>query len=229
MPSGVEEMDNMRMTAARISWFVAVLVASCSQSAAPRTSSSSNWLECSTLADCAGEPTAVACTQGYCVNSSGQRLVKKRDGDAGRSTAGAPDASASDSGSTAGARDSGSGGSAVCSALANGADAATLAGLLDGNAASCTLHASDYDRSCSQDADCIAVGEGDVCSLSCVAVCPSTAINARDEARYRADFANTPIGSCHVPICRCPCVGFPRCHNGACELVSCAAAMDAGL
>lgn len=51
----------------------AVALASC-ESPTPETSSSSHWIECKTKSDCASAPEAVACSQGYCVDSNGQRV-----------------------------------------------------------------------------------------------------------------------------------------------------------
>jgi hypothetical protein len=40
----------------------------------PESSSSSHWIACRVLADCAGAPDAVACTHGYCVDARGERV-----------------------------------------------------------------------------------------------------------------------------------------------------------
>jgi hypothetical protein len=52
--------------------------------------------------------------------------------------------------------------------------------------AACSTHldATHYDQSCSTAADCVAVFNGDVCS---VCACPNAAINAKDKSRYDAD------------------------------------------
>jgi hypothetical protein len=60
------------MTKSAISLFVLSLSA-CS-SPTPATSSSSHWVACNTVDECASVAGAVACTGGYCVDSSGQKI-----------------------------------------------------------------------------------------------------------------------------------------------------------
>ncbi|HEX7668017.1 MAG TPA: hypothetical protein VF395_00430, partial [Polyangiaceae bacterium] len=79
----------------------------------------------------------------------------------------------------------------------------------------------DYDRSCTKDADCVEVGEGNACTVPCAVACPNTAINRAALSTYEDDQAKTPLGVCLGLICHCPCSGFPRCTLGRCELASC--------
>lgn len=55
---------------------VVLCVTACSSPAhGPQSSSSSHWLECRVLSDCAGAPNAVACRDGYCVDAAGKRIA----------------------------------------------------------------------------------------------------------------------------------------------------------
>lgn len=49
-----------------------------------------------------------------------------------------------------------------------------------------TIAAKDYNQKCSVDADCVLVGEGDLCA-PCGGGCGSQAINTADKARYDRD------------------------------------------
>jgi len=52
---------------------------------------------------------------------------------------------------------------------------------------SCKDHeivASDYDQSCTQDSDCVAITVGDAI---CVSHCPNAAINESSESQYESD------------------------------------------
>src|SRR5262245_66211808 len=60
------------MTQSAIS--VLALIFSACSSPTPATSSSSNWVACNTIDECAAVSGAVACTGGYCVDSSGQKI-----------------------------------------------------------------------------------------------------------------------------------------------------------
>jgi hypothetical protein len=76
---------------------------------------------------------------------------------------------------------------------------------------SCTLSASDYDRTCTKDSDCIGISEGDLCSETCTN-CINAVINVRDAKRYQDDFSS------RVPaekICPCPSVTV-ACNAGTC-------------
>ena len=74
------------------------------------------------------------------------------------------------------------------------------------------ISSADYDRSCTVDADCVAVPEGDVCS-DCALHCQALGVvNKSVEAQYRRDVAKLvaayPKGecSCPAPLPTC-CVG----------------------
>lgn len=93
-----------------------------------------------------------------------------------------------------------------------------------------SISASDYDRSCSADADCVAIYEG---SIGCcgVVACPNAAINAADSERYMSDVASrtetcSPAPPCVAPI-DCPTI-HPVCSNQVCELSSNAPSGDGG-
>lgn len=74
-----------------------------------------------------------------------------------------------------------------------------------------------YDRTCVQDADCVAVAEGDVC-YPCIAACPSAAINARERPRYDADVARALVHEGGSASCGCYTPQTPCCSNGLCSL-----------
>ncbi len=85
---------------------------------------------------------------------------------------------------------------------------------------------SSYDRSCSADSDCVAVGFGDaclVCEIGCVA---NAAISKSAEAQYRSDVAKTPANGVD-----CGCAeelpGGPCCTGGMCQFGSQCLATDA--
>ncbi|HEX4340769.1 MAG TPA: hypothetical protein VH062_32900 [Polyangiaceae bacterium] len=107
---------------------------------------------------------------------------------------------------------------AICDLIDNpftAAGGAAIAAALGDAAATCTILASSYDQSCTQDSDCVPVGEGKGCGAPCGPLCPSTAINVNAEATYRADLAKTPYGYCGFN-CGCPVSGTPRCVHGKC-------------
>jgi hypothetical protein len=97
-------------------------------------------------------------------------------------------------------------------------DAASVKASLGDAAVNCTLQASDYDRSCTKDADCVEVGEGNACTLPCGVKCPTTAINGGALAAYQADYDRTPLASCPDLFCGCPARGVPQCMQGKCKL-----------
>jgi hypothetical protein len=77
-----------------------------------------------------------------------------------------------------------------------------------------TIHAADYDQTCSKDSDCVGVVEGDLCTPNMCTNCTNAAVNAGAEAKYTADFASkdsTPLG--------CPCGSGPNivCKSGLCS------------
>jgi hypothetical protein len=213
----------------------------------PQTSSSSNWAHCSSIADCAAVPNAAACEQGYCVDSSGVRIPEPSSGAGGAANAGGAAAGGSPQGGgaaavggagghvpeldTGGTVGIGAGGTAIavdriCSAIESG-DGSVVPSLLPN--AICELRASDYDRSCSKDDDCGAVGVGNACSIPCEVKCPSVAISVAGLPKYTQDFGHTPLAVCPDVLCGCPCVGTPACVNGTCVLGKCGAPREAGV
>jgi hypothetical protein len=75
-----------------------------------------------------------------------------------------------------------------------------------------TIHASDYDRSCTTASDCVAVVEGDMCKIGCTD-CVNAAVNYTVSAQYESDFESKV--SVHFD---CPCPGpfLPVCEAGVC-------------
>jgi hypothetical protein len=209
-----------------ISFFIfSAALAGCASPSSPQTSSSSNWLTCKTVSDCPADSNAVGCEAGYCVDATGQRIVKDRDGGAGgaSSQGGTSGTAAGGTGGASGGSNSGGSGTAgYCSVLGHSdLDASTIESLFGDAAASCTIHGSKYDRSCKVDADCVTAGEGNACSVPCDFECGNTAINVGAYAQYKADFAKTPLGACPNLLCGCPCVGAPQCRGGLCEFAFC--------
>lgn len=76
------------------------------------------------------------------------------------------------------------------------------------------IDVSAFDRSCETDSDCIAVFAGVLCAgYNCI--CPAGgAINAADDARYRALVSSVPPGP--GPYCQCPYLGDARCLQRQC-------------
>ena len=111
---------------------------------------------------------------------------------------------------------------AFCSALnasSGDLDGGVVQRLLGAAASACTIRASDYDRSCTEDMDCAAVGEGNACETPCEVACPNTAIRNSAMDKYNQDYDNTPASMCGPSFCGCPALGNPRCVNGTCALV----------
>jgi hypothetical protein len=82
------------------------------------------------------------------------------------------------------------------------------------------IQASNYDRSCAVDSDCVAVAEGDVCT-PCGVGCKNAAINVAARAQYQADvdraFAATlPARNECVTTCRYYNSQGPCCLSGQC-------------
>lgn len=78
---------------------------------------------------------------------------------------------------------------------------------------STTVNLSDYNTSCTVDADCMAVTVGDVCGCSC----GNAAINRSDAARYRSDYS-LARSHCTGPECLADCI-VPKvtCSTGICK------------
>jgi len=104
---------------ARFALFAGVLCGC--QGQAPSTSSSTNWLTCTSNADCAVAPEAVECLDGYCVDDQGARIPQSSSEETTSSTTGdggTQDTAGDDQGGTgasdsSGGATSGSGGGAM--------------------------------------------------------------------------------------------------------------------
>jgi hypothetical protein len=73
--------------------------------------------------------------------------------------------------------------------------------------------ASNYDQSCTTDMDCVAIGEGNACSI--IGPCSSAAINkGAAYSKYQSDIANTPC----FGISGCPAELGPCCRHGVCQM-----------
>lgn len=84
----------------------------------------------------------------------------------------------------------------------------------DGGAPPCSgaIDASDYDQSCTTDADCVAVYTGSVCG-GCF--CPNGAVGSKGFAAYQTDWnAYGPPAS----VCFCPLLPTPVCTGGVCTM-----------
>jgi hypothetical protein len=77
------------------------------------------------------------------------------------------------------------------------------------------VQASDFDQSCTVNAECATVGVGNACD-PCTALCNNAAINFRAVPEYLARFPKTPAGSPSGASCTCPASFFACCRNGGC-------------
>jgi len=80
----------------------------------------------------------------------------------------------------------------------------------------CTIYATDYDQTCAQDADCVAIVEGfALCTGMCW--CPNATIRASEEGRYLSNLAQIEAQASAFG-CSCPPVSPPICRLGLCIL-----------
>jgi hypothetical protein len=80
-----------------------------------------------------------------------------------------------------------------------------------------TIHAADYDQSCSVASDCVAEPEGDFCGANKCTDCANAVISVKAQARYEADLASkisTPF------VCPCPPQRPVACDHGRCGFAS---------
>jgi hypothetical protein len=77
------------------------------------------------------------------------------------------------------------------------------------------IQASNYDQSCTTDIDCVAIGEGNACSL--ISPCPNAAINKGALGRYQSDIAQAPC----YELAGCPAEFGPCCRHGSCQMDTC--------
>lgn len=112
----------------------------------------------------------------------------------------------------------------------DGSDA-SIASIVNTDAAACFISAANYDQSCSADTDCIStvtvpglrgdvyVHFGNYCKQICL-YCggDDSTISKNAVAQYVADVSKTPAGSGEVPVDLCSCKAFlaPKCVNGSC-------------
>lgn len=83
-----------------------------------------------------------------------------------------------------------------------------------GSSKSCSIAASDYDRSCVQDSDCVGIAEGDLCAENVCTNCANAAINARDQTQYQND-VSSKVSQQRF----CPCPDEPVvCNAGTCGI-----------
>ena len=87
-------------------------------------------------------------------------------------------------------------------------------------AAGCSdeILASDYDQSCSIDADCVQVIELEADGSDCSTGCTSVAINKKDQARYDEDLADARSKCGGMRSAFCEISGTPICVKGRCEI-----------
>jgi hypothetical protein len=90
----------------------------------------------------------------------------------------------------------------------------------DGGGCKGTIHASDYDQSCSTDTDCVAISANDSCRL-CALGCTNEAINVGALARYQSDIGETTATLSDARLaCAGDCVVNPPpcCMGGKCQV-----------
>lgn len=106
--------------------FCAISLVACGGESGVQAGGHTNWLTCKTLADCASNPAAVACTDGYCVDDKGNRLPAgtATDGgvrrDAGQSGAGGASTGGQSGNGGASGASGGSGAGGASGGAANG-------------------------------------------------------------------------------------------------------------
>jgi hypothetical protein len=84
--------------------------------------------------------------------------------------------------------------------------------------------ASAYDQSCTQDSDCVAVGEVPSCPASACAFCNAQGINQNALTAYSAAFARAVATVDGGGTCGCPCESGAICRSGKCQSAGCAPA-----
>jgi hypothetical protein len=94
------------------------------------------------------------------------------------------------------------------------------------NGNSCgAISTSDYDQSCTTDADCVIEPEGDFCQANKCTDCGGGAINVKGQAQYEADLASKIS---HPFLCPCPVGPQAVCNQGRCALGALGSTSDAG-
>lgn len=89
--------------------------------------------------------------------------------------------------------------------------------------ASCTVVlASDYDQSCTEDADCLSVSQVPTCPVTDCSGCYLVGINKKEMARYTTALTQAFVREGPGPVCACPCqTGFALCRAGKCQAAAC--------
>jgi hypothetical protein len=212
--------------------FVAHVVLALSSAACASKSSATgdetHFQMCRSDDDCKNLGDAYRCEAEYCRVPGGSDTGGAGSSESG-GTGNSASGGASSNGGTAssgGARDGGAslGGAlnAYCSTLHASSvvlDGGVIERLLGPAASTCTLRASDYDRSCTKNADCTLIGTGNACTGSCIVdTCANnTTINVSALGQYMADYDKTPFAMCHENYpCNCPLALAPRCIKGTC-------------
>ena len=99
---------------------------------------------------------------------------------------------------------------------ANGGSAASSSNhVCDRDGAIANIDDSDYDQSCTTDADCVAVPQGDVC-YDCIRACRGGVVNRTAEAQYRSDIAKLAQSDANTQ-CFCPLEFTLCCVDGECR------------
>jgi hypothetical protein len=80
------------------------------------------------------------------------------------------------------------------------------------------IQASNYDQSCTVDADCVSIAVGDAC-YPCLVICQvGGAINRGALSSYRSDISKTiGAGETSGVECSCPSWSGPCCRGGICN------------
>ena len=94
---------------------------------------------------------------------------------------------------------------------------ATLLVLVAAACGSSAIDPSSYDRTCSADAECVAVPSGDPCACTCDAL----ALGQKDVERYLADLAEqrSACDQQQLALCgACNQAPAPVCKGGTCAL-----------
>ena len=106
---------------------------------------------------------------------------------------------------------------ADCTTIIGGGKGPTDAGRAPDAGACTAIEVSTFDASCQQDADCVSVGVGNLCTNGSSCICAAGTINVGEESRYDAYRkqleSKVTQGS---SFCSCPFFGSPHCAGGKC-------------
>jgi hypothetical protein len=110
---------------------------------------------------------------------------------------------------------------AACSGSGSGGTTTADASTEDASGQGPTVHASDFDQSCSQDNDCVAVED----DTPCCNICPTAAVSRSALAQF--DAARTNAAAACTPQDRqcasfaCDTADHAACSSGRCVFVRC--------